>query len=373
MATRLDRTEFERVERLGLSATALPSSTARSTSSISRPAGTLGLAVAQGQAPDRNPRYWRYIVKTRTSGLTVIEILVVVSIIAILVGLLLPAVHTVQKMAKETKEKAHLTSIELGLAAFKSDFGDYPPSSWMNPAIAGSRQDYCGAQKLSEAMLGWDLLGFHPDSAWRADGLDRNGLAGTYDPAKVNFAASVDKRRGRYLELEHANAFRLGDSVGVAGDGLFPDTSGPWGPQALAHTYVLCDAFTVNSRKVLTNAVSLPIPGTSARTVSPGTPILYYKANTASKIFGTGDPETQIYNFRDNYPLISLRALADAAKPIGARRQHPLEDINYFYQYLRDPKIQASTWPYRPDSYLLISAGADGIYGTNDDIRNFGQ
>src|SRR5512143_2917482 len=152
--------------------------------------------------------------RTRTSGLTVIEILVVVSIIALLVGLLLPAVHTVQKMAKETKQKAQLTSIELGLAAFKSDYGDYPPSSWQNPNLPGSRTDYCGAQKLAEALLGWDLLGFHPDSAWRADGLDRNGGPTTYDPLKVNPAAqTLDRRKGRYIELEHANAFRLGDSA----------------------------------------------------------------------------------------------------------------------------------------------------------------
>jgi hypothetical protein len=34
--------------------------------------------------------------------------------------------------------------------------------------------------------------------------------------------------------------------------------------------------------------------------------------------------------------------------------------------------VQARPWPYRSDSYLLISAGADGLYGTDDDIRNFG-
>jgi len=38
-----------------------------------------------------------------------------------------------------------------------------------------------------------------------------------------------------------------------------------------------------------------------------------------------------------------------------------------------DPKASASgiVWPYRPDSYILISAGADGYYGTADDITNF--
>jgi type II secretory pathway pseudopilin PulG len=99
-----------------------------------------------------------------------IEILVVVGIIAILVGILVPAASMVQKTAREVKQKAQFTAIDLGLAAFRSDYGDYPPSSWYYPlAGTGAPQDYCGAQKLAEALLGWDLLGFHPNSAWRAD------------------------------------------------------------------------------------------------------------------------------------------------------------------------------------------------------------
>ncbi len=150
--------------------------------------------------------------------MTVIEILVVVSIIALLVGLLLPAVHTVQKMAKETKQKAQFTSIELGLAAFKSDYGDYPPSSWQNPNAAGGRTDYCGAQKLAEALLGWDLLGFHPDSGWRADGLDRNGGPTTYDPLKVNPTASP-WTRGRAATWSWSTPTRScsGQRGGIAG------------------------------------------------------------------------------------------------------------------------------------------------------------
>ncbi len=51
-----------------------------------------------------------------------------------------------------------------------------------------------------------------------------------------------------------------------------------------------------------------------------------------------------------------------------------LNNYQFFYEeYIRDPKIEARVWPYRPDSYLLISAGADGLYGTPDDIRNFGN
>ena len=58
--------------------------------------------------------------------------------------------------------------------------------------------------------------------------------------------------------------------------------------------------------------------------------------------------------------------------PAGHGCQLPCFD--YFYDYIRDPKVSdRHPWPFRPDSYLLISAGMDGLYGTEDDIRNFGQ
>jgi len=312
-------------------------------------------------------------VKTKRSGLTVIEILVVVGIIALLVGMLLPAAHTVQKMAKETKQRAQFTSIELGLAAFKNDYGDYPPSYWWDlSAPGGGPQNYCGAQKLAEALMGWDLLGFHPNSAWRADGLDASGGNTSYDPLRTRDANgdgtpdTLDERKGRYVDLDTANAFQLGRSA--LRDGLFVSTAGGWGGAgALApETYVLCDVFPVNKRKVSLS---------DGKMVSPGTPILYYKANTASKtidIANMANLHENIYNSRDNAALVGLGRLADTANS-GTKRQHPLVDFTYFYGYIRDTKVHARNWPYRPDSYLLISAGADGLYGTDDDICNFGR
>jgi hypothetical protein len=177
------------------------------------------------------------------------------------------------------------------------------------------------------------------------------------------------ERKGPLHELEHANAFRLGDSTAGLRDGLFPDTAnGSGNPPLEARTYVLCDVFTVRECKVLENSSTVLLPGVAAKMVSPGTPILYYKANPASKVLDAGDLET--WAVRDT----TLGQPGEAGGWSGsARRRHPLEDANFFYEYIRDLRVQARPWPYRPDSYLLISAGADGIYGTNDDIRNFGQ
>ncbi|RPJ24024.1 MAG: prepilin-type N-terminal cleavage/methylation domain-containing protein, partial [Planctomycetaceae bacterium] len=69
------------------------------------------------------------------SGLTIIEILVVVGIIAILVGILVPALTMVQKTAKGVKQRAQFTAIDLGLAAFRNDYGEYPPSNWWDSLV----------------------------------------------------------------------------------------------------------------------------------------------------------------------------------------------------------------------------------------------
>jgi len=121
--------------------------------------------------------------------------------------------------------------------------------------------------------------------------------------------------------------------------------------------FVLCDVFGVRY-------VTLP----NGDIVRAGTPILYYRANTSSRLFAADNPAS-IYYFDDNARLLSLKMLADTT------RNHRLYDPAVFQSYLEDPRASASgvPWPYRPDSYILISAGADGQYGTSDDITNFGN
>jgi len=295
-------------------------------------------------------------VERKKTGLTIIELLIVLGIIALLVGLLVPALSAVRNMAKETKQKAQLSTIELALAAFKNDEGDYPPSDWPLPPNPGS--DYCGSQKLAEALLGWDLLGFHPNSAWRADGLDATGGSGSYDPAQTrdlngdSIPDTFDERKGPYLELATASAFKLVDLFRTNPIGsLAPDT------------FVICDVFgakKITMIRGIDTVTGQPITVTE----KAGAPILYYRANTSAKIMNA------VYRAADNDALVIAKQQADGI-------EHPLgrsgNQYEFFYNYIRDPKINARAWPYRPDSYILISAGVDGLYGTSDDIRNFGN
>ncbi len=291
------------------------------------------------------------IVKRKKLAFTLVELLAVLAIITILVALLIPALTAVRNMAKETQQKGQFATIEMGLTAFKNDYGDYPPSDWQR--IAGiTRTDYSGAQMLAEALVGWDLLGFHPDSVWRSDGRDTSGNL-VYDSTDTD---NLKKRVGPYLELATTNVFRLSNSP--AEPGLFDFDTAPLAED----TFVLCDVFAVRR-------ITLP----SGNMVKAGTPILYYKADPSKKNLDNALYDERIYDAYDNFAHISLGSLTVDGK---RGKDHPLGgDIVSLYKFdyeggIRDSKVEIP-WPHRPDSYILISAGVDGLYGTSDDIRNF--
>jgi len=222
--------------------------------------------------------------------------------------------------------------------------------------------DYCGAQKLAEALLGWDLLGFHPKSAWKSSGLDKNDGVESYDPDRVRGDVTLHERRGPYLELGSANAYRVGISAAGRKDGLYDNPAPLWW-----NTYVICDAFGVKR-------ITLTLPNNQTERFLAGTPILYYKANTLYKTISNPSLSKRIYDVRDNVPFTTILPIVDKVIE-GKKHKLGFATGTYqnFYEYIADPK--ASTpgmpWPYRPDSYILISAGADGEYGTADDITNF--
>ncbi len=273
--------------------------------------------------------------KRKYSGITLIEILTVVGIIVVLAGLLIPATSLVRKVANQTKQRAELGTIALAITTFKNDYGDYPPSD----DAAG---DYGGAQKLTEALCGWDLLGFHPNSHWRSDGMDGSGNL-VYDPNITN-PTNLQARKGPYLDMSAVSVHKIKELFGTVS--TLED-----------ETYVLCDVFGVKSLQV------------GNKRVLAGTPILYYKANPASKDHsrtGTAYAD-RIYNVLDNEELVKLGTLTG--------KTHSIADTagSYakFYEFIKDPRVTAVPWPYKPDSYILISAGPDGEYGTKDDICNF--
>ena len=88
-------------------------------------------------------------------------------------------------------------------------------------------------------------------------------------------------------------------------------------------------------------------------------PILYYRATPGEPL--TSGNVANFYTEADNESFItSYTSGAD-----------PYPNTGGFDTYITNPQI--SNVPYKADSFILISAGKDKIYGTEDDVKNFGQ
>ena len=273
-------------------------------------------------------------------GFTIIELLTVMAIIALLVWILIPSMNRARIFARNTRQQAQLTAIDMAITLFKNDYGDYPPSNQSDEDPASGNK-YNGAQKLAEAMVGQDMLGFHPNSAWRDDGTNPS-LVNPNLYNRQNFdAGTLNQRVGPYLDPDKTKAFKLSQ---VFNNNLaeFQDN------------LVLCDSFTKTKVQI------------GEEYFKVGLPILYYKAKTSNTQLG-GGPNLSIYTYFSNIDIIELKKNVYGGN----------EGRVAFFQKFQDPKATLAASgvlrPYRADSYILISAGADGVYFTADYVTNFGN
>lgn len=304
----------------------------------------------------------------KKAAFTIVELLVVMSIIMILMGILLPAFNKAKRYARKVRQTAQFKSIDVGLELYLGEFEGYPPSDGED--AAGTYNNYPGAMKLAEAMMGQDLLGFHPSSLFNKEGKDAAGNDLYFrcnpppQPPTPPYLENMRARKGPYLQLESANPYSLLDLYGAGNFGNLGDTScDPNGG------IVLCDEY---------KRVRSPITGKKI-----GSPILYYRANISSTTHDDTSLTTarqSIYNCMDNQELIDVGIVWDLASgykhPMGSIGTDPdgnPVDWTKFYKNTRDEKVSVIPRPKMVDSYILISAGYDGLYGTKDDVFNFGD
>ncbi len=286
--------------------------------------------------------------KGKKAGFTIVELLTVMSIIVILLSLLLPSLQIVRRHARVVGQKNQFRNIEAGLTLYESDFDEYPDSS----EVDVSGEAYCGAMKLGEVMAGQDGLGFHMDS--RLTAYDGTGQTELYPPAQTTPYPGwyIENLRSRkeYLEMKDVKICSLMD--------LYTSVSGtvPDDPNDVA---MLSDVF-----KSVTNVK------TGRRM---GMPVLYYRANTSKLMHDLDDPGNldNIYNYLDNHWFLEL------GPPQIPGEDHPMwktaagQQGEEFYKVTQHKGVVPIERPHNKDSYILISAGWDGIYGTRDDVFNF--
>lgn len=323
----------------------------------------------------------------RHRAFTLVELLVVVSIIALLLGILVPAVNSARRQAKRTKVRAALKAMSGAMEMFRNDIGEYMPSmevdnqgNPVNDPVVGADTNnpngavpIYGAHRLARALVGHDLQGYAKPTG---DGTEYQMSDGT----------PLYPRYGPYLDAE---------GVRIVYD-VPANAPGGYDPYA-------------KYRGMRINFVARRPPD-NLRPHAPmfldvfNYPILYYRANTIGDLMlESMDPQNPgrgRYRHLDNDYFTGTDA---SSRPVPdgwqyANREHRIRRIgadelppesspgapmppDTFATYIHDPEVRAATsttsyggriWPYNPDSFLLISAGPDGIYGTTDDVTNFG-
>lgn len=295
--------------------------------------------------------------KGKKVGFTIIELLTVMSIIVVLISLLVPSLNAVRRYARVVRQKGQFHDIGTGLEMFSIDFDGYPESGPYDTATPP--QAYCGAMKLCEAVMGQDGLGFHPDSVFRADGTDGATVPTVlYDFTGMTPQEIEDNRRKRkptYIGVDKYQKTFLGDLYGFAPGNVAPFVD--------PCTAVLSDVFYRIKGQVTGKKI--------------GMPVLYYKADVAKLDHLPGrevppspsDPQLNrdIYDIRDNYDLTGL----DVPGTIASHWLYTNTDL--FYDQTRNKQFGTPARPYNEHSYILISAGWDGWYGTGDDVYNFAE
>jgi len=284
--------------------------------------------------------------KHKKTAFTIVELLTVMSIIIILIGLLLPALNAVKRFSRVVLQKNQFRNIGSGLQVYESDFHEYPDSSALDADAAA----YCGAMKLAEVMAGQDGLGFHLNSRLTINGRDASGTGGTdlYPPVESPpySAAYLESLRSRkeYMERKYIQICSLLDLSSDKGSFSKPSV-------------LLCDVFLSVRSKITGSKI--------------GMPVLYYRADTSKMSHDVNVPTNpdNIYNYKDNQDFLAIGWNSVTKEPplymgiSGVAGQ-------VFYENTLD-KESPIPRPYNKDSYILISAGWDGTYGTKDDVYNF--
>jgi prepilin-type N-terminal cleavage/methylation domain-containing protein len=286
-------------------------------------------------------------VNSRRRAFTLIEILVVLSIIVILMAILIPALVWAQKRAYITATTAEMNTISQALAAYHNDFNMYPNSSLVDAGnlYTNTIPQYSAYEYLAEALIGY--------------------LPGEYDGAPGNSALGVNGYTGG--TLEQTKGFSMNPYNKVYGPYL-----------DIGAAYIILDPTPLNAN-VPTYYIADSFPAAASGAPMP---ILYFSSsgtptnNETIFVNGTGG----IFNELDNTGGTPVASSVTSGNFTNFSSSTPAAttSMEAFLPLIGNTPATSVGTPSNTysstqnilgiNSYLLISAGPDAQYFDGDDV-----
>ena len=343
-------------------------------------------------------------------GFSLVELLTVIFIIGLLIAILVPSLSAARNAAKKMTTAKELDSIKVGLEMFKNENGpDFPqtngyPPSFAHPPIPSAltsveasegrfpflqgKPAVTGAHWLPAMLMGVDQQGYIKRSIVPNVADLRREPFKWYTPDAIEPGKGITERSTMYLDT----SIRTIKTRNLPGrpnnrDLLFPDWGNEADPRTMSYLPVIVDAFeqpilyyAANTHGKPTNMVADKhdpnnnYPSSEIQEVGP--PFYFHEDNWGFTGKGTAETEKG-WDFSNSG---AKHAIAVSGALFGRTELILDENRQTFARYVVDRKIYASlpaardpNVPLRPvnaESYLLISAGVDGRYGTQDDVSN---
>lgn len=361
---------------------------------------------------------------------TLVELLVVIGIITILIGILIPVVGKVRTAARNASTASFISQLSSAIDAYYQDYRSYPgPLSnlevWNSsspPAITIDTDPQITSQGFATVQP--TGAGAFREQITMSENLVLGLLGGLkyqtspagifYDPRLVGSGANslnstgVTKRGKAYIDATNLS-WRKGDSAADQGR-----TTGYYKDDAASAMDTLIpefldqynDPMPILYLRAKNGASPVPEPPTGTATDNVNGIITFHQTNpnlrngqydvhqiagyvlpNASSQFSIGEGKRKIDYYQD-----SATPIATPAKPYhglgggpnAVRAPDPTAVLSprgngYYYPYNAYPYFRNKSLstpqtpiPHQKDGYILISAGVDRIYGTDDDITNFG-